>query len=395
MLHDYKRHKMKAKIVPITLDNLDAVAEVTKKYGFPRSVRWLKHLLFDPNVPEGRDRDSRGALIVSDKGEGVGIYCWTPCSVYLRQERKSAYIGALLGVDRKYSPWILDAIDMNMTEIAGRLAYGNDCATEVSYKFWSGLGIKWGPDGGDVLDNWRPGLCPLAYVLIHHPLWRVGLNDHWLATSVYWLCSPFQILIEAIRGSVTSFARLLGFGCKWRFKEEKGFSDERFMPFWNRFLAANEGLISSREPATLRWKFDESIQAKAVTLISAEWNGQIDGYILLRRNPAKGIPAADYSVCDICAVGNDVGCLNALLRVALRYCKRKLAYRLTYVGAPRDKDCWIVKKGLHRQYKLACNPFSYDCKDQEIIKAVQENKGWFFGPYDGERCMGCGRYVDL
>ena len=386
---------MKAKIVPVTLDKLDAVAEITKKFGFPRSARWIKRLLFDPNVPEGRDRDSRGALIVSDKGESVGIYCWAPCSVYLRQERKTAYIGALLGVDRKYSPWILDVIDINTTELAGRLSYGNDCSTEVSFKFWSGLGVKWGPKEGDVTDIWRAGLCPVAYALINQPFWRLGLNAHWLATVVYWLCSPFQILIEGIRGLVTRLAGLLGFACKWHFKEESGFSDERFMLFWKRFLAANEGLISSREPATLRWKFDESIRAKAVTLISAERNGEVEGYILLRRNPAKGTPAAEYSVCDICAVGNDVECLNALLRAALRYCRRKLANRLTYVGAPRDKERWIVKKCFHRQYKLKCNPFSYSCKDEEILKAVQENKGWFFGPYDGERCMGCGRYVDL
>lgn len=395
MLHDYKRHKMQAKIVPITLDNLDDVAEVTKKYGFPRSVRWLKHLLFDPNVPEGRERDSRGALIVSDQGESVGVYCWTPCSVYLRQERKSAYIGALLGVDKKYSPWILDVIDMNAAEIDGRFAYGNDCASAVAFKFWSSLGIKWGPEDGDVSDNWRPGLCPLVYALIHHPLWRIGIKAHWLATIVYWLCSPFQILIEAIRGISAGIAELLGFGCKWRLKEENGFSDERFMPFWNRFLAANEGLISSREPATLRWKFDESIQAKAVTLISAECNGQVDGYILLRRNPANGTPAAEYGVCDICAVGNDVKCLNTLLKAALRFCRRKLAYSLTYIGASCDKDKWIARNCFHRQYKLACNPFSYSCKDEDILKSVQANNGWFFGPFDGERCMGYGRYVDL
>lgn len=386
---------MKAKIVPVTLDNLGAVAEITKKYGFPRSERWIRRLLFDPNVPEGHDRDNRGALIVSDKGESVGIYCWTPCSIYLRQERKSAYIGALLGVDKKYSPWILDAIDMNIAEIAGRFSFGNDCATEVAFKFWSGFGVKWGPENGKVSDNWRPGLCPLAYVLINHPLWRIGIKAHWLATIVYWLCSPVQIIIETVRGISTGIAGLLGGGCKWHFKKENGFSDERFMPFWKRFLAANEGLISSREPATLRWKFDESIRAGAVTLISAERKGQVDGYVLLRRNPANGTPAAEYSVCDICAVGNDVECLNALLKAALRYCRRKLAYRLTYVGAPHDKDKWIVKNCLHRQSKLVCNPFSYSCRNEETLKAAQENKGWFFGPYDGERCMGCGRYVDL
>lgn len=386
---------MKATIVPVTLDNLSLVAETTKKYGFPRSERWIKRLLFDPNVPEGRESRERGALVISDKNECVGMYCWTPCSIYVKQERKSAYTGALLGVDRKYSPWILDVIDRNIVEVNGRFSYGNDCASEVASKFWTELGTIWGPEDGDVTDVWRTGLCAFAYMVVNHAFWLAGFSARWLTNAVYWLFSPFQVLYEAIVWMGARVGGCLGFGHGWRFKEEKGFCDERFMPFWGRFLAANEGVISSREPATLRWKFDESIAAGAVTLISAERDGRVDGYVLLRRNPAKGAPAAEYGICDICAVGNDVKCLNALLRAALRYCRRKLALQLTYVGAPRDKDKWIVKKSFHRQYKLSCNPFSYSCKDDEILKAVRENKGWFFGPFDGERCMGYGRYVDL
>ena len=80
--------------------------------------------------------------------------------------------------------------------------------------------------------------------------------------------------------------------------------------------------------------------------------------------------AAEYGVCDICEVSNYVECLTALLKVALRYCRRKLVFRLTYVGAPRDKDKWIVKNCFHRQSKLVCNPFSYSCKDEEIRNAA-------------------------
>ena len=385
---------MKATIVPVTLDNIDLVAETTKKYGFPRSERWIKRLLFDPNVPEGRELDSRGALIISDKNECVGMYCWTPCSIYLRQKRMSAYTGALLGVDKKYSPWILDVIDRSMKEINDRLSYGNDVASKVSSKFWTELGSYRGPEGGDVTDQWVTGLCSLSYLSVNHALWLLGLRARWLSKIAYWLCLPFHVLLEPLYWVGGGLIKCLGKGSKWKFKVENGFSDERFESFWERFLAANEGVISSREPATLRWKFDESIQAGAVLLISAECERQVDGYVLLRKNPIDGAVVSDYGICDICAVGNDAKCLTELLGAAIQYCRQRFAIRLTYVGMPFNKKDWVVR-WLHHQSKLPCNPFSYSCKDQSLIKAIQANKGWFFGPYDGERCMGYGRYVDL
>ena len=386
---------MKASIVPVTCKNLDVVADVIKRFGFPRSERWIKRLLFDPNVPEGRDLDSRGALIMSDGGECVGVYCWTPCSVYLRQERKSAYIGALLGVDRKYSPWMLDVIDRNRTEINGRFAFGNDCATVAAYKFWTRLGVEWGPEECGCLDSWFASTGGFLYLCANHVFRRMHLTvGDRLMRLIHTACRLPNYFVELFMRAWDSVRGDLGLYGNWRYREELGFAEERFRAFWERFLAANEGVISSRDPATLRWKFNDSIMAGTVTLISAESNGAVDGYILLRRYESESTSEVEYSVCDICAVGNDVKCLHDLFCIALRYCRRRMATRLTFVGGMHGKEKWMPRL-LHRRIKLACNAFSYSAKDEAMIRAVREDKGWFFGPYDGERCMGYGRYVDL
>lgn len=386
---------MKATIVPVTLENLDVVAKATKKFGFPRSERWIKRLLFDPNVPEGKDSPTRGAMIISANGECVGVYCWTPCSVYLRQERKPAYTGALLGVDRKYSPWILDVIDQNIVEINGRLSYGNDCATAVASKFWTGLGVQWGPEECAYIDSWITSLGGFVYICVNHFFWRIHLRAvDQIMRLVHVMCLLPNFLADLVMRGKDIVCSSLGLYGGWHFREEPGFTEERFIPFWERFVATNEGLISSREPATLRWKFDDSIRAGIVTLISAEKNGMIDGYVLLRRYVSEVTSVVEYSVCDICAVGNDTQCLHDLLCAALRYCRRRMASRLTFVGGMHGKDAWMPS-WFHRRTKLTCNAFSYTVRDEELRKVIQEDKGWFFGPYDGERCMGYGRYIDL
>ena len=101
----------------------------------------------------------------------------------------------------------------------------------------------------------------------------------------------------------------------------------------------------------------------------------------------------DYLVCDICAVGNDEKCLSALTGGIVDSTARNGGVRVNFYGALPGQEHWL--NDIFRHCIVENHPtFMYKVKDPEIEQSLQEGKGWFFGPFDGERCMGHGGYID-
>ena len=375
---------MKAEIRPVTKDALGIIAKKTRDYGFPRGVRWIERLLFDPNVKEGEGDPIRGAYVVGENGECVGMYCWFPCVVYHKQTRISACSGALLGVDRKYSTYIFDLVDLAVAAGGGRFSFGNDCASVAASKFWTGyLHCNWGPEEGVFTDaRERKTLRYLCGLLRH-----LHLENQWAQSLLFCAAWPFLLTVNIV---MKCFRRK---DKEIRIVREPGFSDERFAPFWKKFLAANKGVVSSREPATLRWKFDEVIQKGIDILLAAEKGGEVIGYVLLRKMPIRGSLMTEYLICDICAIGDDEHVLSVLLKAAVDYFYDHLGVWIKYVGSPKSKKRWMNAL-LTRHFHLDCNPFSYSGGGDVLLESVKANEGWFFGPYDGERCMGYGGHLE-
>ena len=63
---------------------------------------------------------------------------------------------------------------------------------------------------------------------------------------------------------------------------------------------------------------------------------------------------------------------------------------LHFFGYMPNQEKW-VDPVLKIQRTTECSTFFYKSKNPEILESLAQNKGWFFGPFDGERCMGhCG-----
>ena len=167
----------------------------------------------------------------------------------------------------------------------------------------------------------------------------------------------------------------------------------RFEDFWRRFLAANDGVISSREPKRLQWLFNDSIKAGKVLLATAEKDGRIDGYVLLREQYGCEQPPRSYDIIDICAVGNEAACLSALCFCATEMAGRNGGVKLYFSGSMPGQEEWLDRY-LPLKKTMGNAPFMYVTYYPDIKDSLAQNKGWFFGPFDGERCLGHGGYID-
>lgn len=381
---------MKCELIPVTRDNLDVLAKLAADpyFGISRSVGWLRRLLFNDEIEEMRDDPVRGYMLQAEDGEYVGMLCYYPVYVYIRQKRMLAYSGAIMGVKRRYCEWLGELTSAVVKAEGGAFMFGNTGANIRSIKVTCALmSSVTGPKEGEYSYKYV-GLSFLTLALTL----RAGIRNK-KVLGIIWQCfSPWR------KTAAMFMSLVLGRKSKWHYEIETCFAEEKFRKFWDRLLKGNDGVMSSRDPAILRHYFNESIAAGTVVLISAQdSNNDIQGYILLRKYRMYGLDTMyKYKIIDACAVNNDVCCLDLLVKKAVAYATANNGGKIEFIGANPNMEKWLMPS-LWSRRPLGHPTFTYHCpeSDSELRNMLESRKGWFFGPYDGERCLGHGEYIDL
>ena len=379
---------METRILPVTEGNLKLVADLASKFGMPRSVGWLKRILFDPTVCDLTNDGMRGHIAVDETGVGVSVSCYFYLPIYFRRSRMLATSGCILASFPKYGDSLICVREENTkTQCRCCVHSSNDIANERSAKISKILSRL---EEAPLLTR----ECRFAFTgfsgRFFYRLKRLGRIAKPLTNLGWKLAFPFVLIENLIRVFLRS---------KYGYRLVRRMSIDKmpFGDFWERFLEKNEGLATSRDPDRLAWLFNDSLAAGTVQLITAEKNGRIQGYTIVRRMPDTfnpGLAFHEHLVCDICAVGNDEKCLKALVGAIVYLTARDGGVRVHFYGALPGQERWL--NSIFKFYNLEDHPtFMYKVKDLEIAHSLEAGKGWFFGPFDGERCMGYGGYVDL
>ncbi len=79
---------------------------------------------------------------------------------------------------------------------------------------------------------------------------------------------------------------------------------------------------------------------------------------------------------------------------AVRYASRNRGARVTYSGAAPMQNQWLSAVTWHRRTKSDYCPFFYKTCNENIETSLKNGEGWFWGAFDGEKCLGHGRYID-
>ena len=123
-------------------------------------------------------------------------------------------------------------------------------------------------------------------------------------------------------------------------------------------------------------------------LLGAFKDGKPVGYIVARSKQ----DAKRWQILDWFAIGNSLKTLEPLLAELCRFLKRRTsAMMLESIGFPTSVQP-ILKRYLPYERQTGHNAFSWCSSNKEfqegVLPIIDTPKSWFFGPYDGDECMG-------
>lgn len=164
------------------------------------------------------------------------------------------------------------------------------------------------------------------------------------------------------------------------------FDQKRFDAFWSDYLKNNDGVVLSRTAEELEWMFGEDVDTGRNLLFVREAGNCLLGYIVVR---AMNTERTRWMVADWIALQNDKGVLSDLLRDAVRGLHQiQSAVFLECIGFRMDVQN-VIHRHLPFSRRAANNSTNYKAHTPEMKQALEgaDRLGWFFGPYDGDRCL--------
>ncbi len=154
------------------------------------------------------------------------------------------------------------------------------------------------------------------------------------------------------------------------------------------YVKTNEGLVCSRTAEEVEWVFGDRIKDGRCIALGARIGGKPAGYIAVRSDEK----AKRWQILDWFALRNDERILEALLSEVCKFLKRKTpAMMLESIGFPMHIQSLLMKYLSHKR-EVGHNVFSWGSSNKKfreaVLPVIDARKSWFFGPYDGDECLG-------
>ena len=348
--------------------DLAGICKLGKEIGFSLPAgRTRKYILsLDPSLQDDGD-NFFGVTAKDDHGEIVGYYGVTPCELIINGVTVRGYQGGPMCVKPGHGMLIFQILTAIKKQVASTFLIGNTSGAESTALLDRFFKVEHGPQG-----------CAFIRFSI--------LN--WMSFSLAFLVKKlhFPLLIAHVLDALVQIPRKLFYGRREGTGKvvPKNFSDPRFVSFWNRFREGNSRLCLSRNPKRLQWIFDAHIASGDCCLICVCNGDEIGGFSVLGfRHWAH---STRCEVLDWCAIDNNKEILRELLDKSLREARRRGACVIEYVGSPSSVDD-VIDAIFTRKRHAASNVATWFTSRPDVADALRNNYGWFFGPYDGDRCM--------
>ena len=323
---------------PAKRDDIPEIIKLMQGVGIGLNGDQFCNYFFDVPAAESSS-PMRGGVIVRENHEVVGYCGLSPCRIFYRGNPYDGYQMGILGVKNGHGGDMFALMDYIVGALEGSFVYANT-ANAKSVALWTGYaGFQSGPSGGETI---RFGVFPLALFALPR-VTRDGNSAH-------------------------------------------DFTDPRFEHFWQAYLASSPGPFTSREPARLQRIFGVGLAAGTRVLLTYQENDAIKGYAVMRVRHLRHTPYLRFDILDIAALGHSPVVLEQLLKKCCGYARRHGGVLLEYIGAVAHMDD-ILARYIPRGRPALANTAFWFTGNPELSEAFKDNTGWFFGPYDGDRCM--------
>lgn len=164
------------------------------------------------------------------------------------------------------------------------------------------------------------------------------------------------------------------------------FMPELFDSFWQEYLSGNRGFVCSRTSKELQWAFGKDVQNRHSLLVGLFKEASLRGYAVLK----SSMDGTSYKVVDMLVIGNDLRIVHALLKGSLKLLRSRTRAVYLSISGFADFVQPVIKEMFPIERRFENNPFSWGFHDGAPIslsfEELNNEKSWFFGPYDGDSC---------
>ena len=353
---------------------MDAAAPVVAERFCPEAVATVRRLLSNPVRPPGGDV----GVVAFDGDRAVGVTGSIVRRLYLGRERFTGINGGFLAMRRDAPATLLYLLlkKAHVPRFGSSLFYSNTCSPATAkMKPCVGVGNV-GPESWAAARFARLRRYPSFRRRVKRSL---GIG---LPARPPFADAPVSPLECASARRV--FASDGGRGIAVTARADFSWADG----FFERYLEGNDGVVGSRTTEELGWFFGDAVSAGDSMVLVAEAQDGVRGYVVV--SPCL-YDRSRWHVADAIALGNDAAVLSLLFDAAKRAvlaCSD--AERLGVAGFPARVQP-LVEKAFPERRPAPCNEFMWGFSDPEMAKRCGKGylgeRGWFFGPYDGDYCL--------
>ena len=353
---------------------IDAVEPVIAERFCPEAFAQVRRLLKNPARTAGDDV----GVVVFDGERVVGVTGSIVRRLYVGSDGFVGINGGFLAMRRDAPATLLYGLlkQAHRPRFGSSLFYSNTCSpATVKMKPCVGVGNH-GPDSWSAVRFARLRRYPSFRRRVKRGL-GIGLPERlpFSAAPV----SPLECVRTRRRFAADEASGLVVTAC----------SDFEWADlFFDMYLLGNKGVVGSRSTAELMWCFGDAVSSGTGLALVAESSEGVMGYLVAAPCP---FDASRWSVVDAIALRNDRKTLSLLFEAAKKAVLAcSAAERLEVIGFP----AWIQRE-IARAFPLSrptpCNGFMWGFSDADMSKKcgdlTDSEKGWFFGPYDGDHCL--------
>lgn len=354
----------------VRVEHLPALVPLLNEF-YTLTAEVLEHQLF-ANPGQWRLAASGvfpGVVLVDAQGGLQGFMAAYPMELHADQQPVAGCHWGVLYVREAYRSYLMDMMQYMLDESTASVIYTNT-SNANSIRVCKALRFR---------------LAEVAYRYKYfNILAPVGLLRLALSERASWLL-PLTVLLKPVDWLwCLTLPRCRRGAAGVEYRRLSGIDPGLFGVFNQALIAANRGMLSSRDPAYLEWLFGSRLASGEFVLLGGFEADQLRGYILLQREKSGG----GYSrvrVADWVAVGADPALLEGLLDAAQVFALRNGMAELHVNGFPEVAAPLLARAFRFRVRKKGV-PCAYFLRDRQLRQdfAARMDESWFFSPYDGD-----------
>jgi hypothetical protein len=161
---------------------------------------------------------------------------------------------------------------------------------------------------------------------------------------------------------------------------------DEFDALWIAKRSERRRLLAERTADTLRWHFDIPGDRSAIDVLRCHENGELQGYLVVRHEPAPEDGSRRSILCDVLIRRDRREVLEALFTAAYEQAKQAGSHVIEVVGFPPNIRSVLQQWNPYERKFPSC-PFHFKTANPDFQHGLLDPSVWYASPYDGDTTL--------